>query len=100
MQITEEQVRNALKQVKYPGFSRDIVSFGIIKQVVLHENEVGVIMSLTTQDARAAEQIKNESEAVIRKIPGVTRALVEMRAQSPAQTPPATFNQAAPPPSF
>jgi ATP-binding protein involved in chromosome partitioning len=94
MQITEEQVRECLKQVKFPGFSRDIVSFGIIKQVVIHETEVGVIMQLTTQDARTAEQIKTDSEAAIRTIPGVTRALVEMRVQSPAQAPPPSLNQA------
>ena len=94
MQITEDQVRNILKQVKYPGFTRDIVSFGIVKEVVLHEGEVGVIMQLTTQDARAAEQIKVDAEATIRKMPGVTRALVEMRVQSPAQTPPPGLGQA------
>ena len=31
MSVSEEQVRNALKSVKYPGFSRDIVSFGLVK---------------------------------------------------------------------
>ena len=31
--ITEEQVHTQLRQVRYPGFSRDIVSFGIVKSV-------------------------------------------------------------------
>src|SRR6185503_13291778 len=79
MTITEEQVRNALTQVKYPGFNRDIVSFGLVKQIVIHETEVGVIMNLTTQDAKVTPQIKADSEAAIRAIPGVTRAMVEMR---------------------
>jgi len=25
-------IRNALKSVKYPGYSRDIVSFGLVKK--------------------------------------------------------------------
>ena len=33
MSISEEQVKNALKSVKYPGFTRDIVSFGLVKSV-------------------------------------------------------------------
>ena len=30
---TEEDIRAALATVKYPGFSRDIVSFGLIQGV-------------------------------------------------------------------
>src|SRR6266545_498547 len=35
MTISEEQVNNALKSVKYPGFTRDIVSFGLVKSVLI-----------------------------------------------------------------
>ena len=31
--ISETAVRDALKSVKYPGYSRDIVSFGLMKDV-------------------------------------------------------------------
>ncbi len=31
--VTEEQIKQALSSVKYPGYSRDIVSFGIVKQI-------------------------------------------------------------------
>ena len=31
--LTEDDIKNALKAVKYPGYSRDIVSFGLVKQV-------------------------------------------------------------------
>ena len=31
--ITESKVLEALKAVRYPGFSRDIVSFGLVKGV-------------------------------------------------------------------
>ena len=31
--ITQEQVRAELSTVKYPGFSRDIISFGLLKDV-------------------------------------------------------------------
>ena len=29
--MTPEFIREALRQVRYPGFSRDIVSFGLVK---------------------------------------------------------------------
>ena len=40
MSISEEQVKNALKVVKYPGFSRDIVSFGLVKSVTIDNGDV------------------------------------------------------------
>ena len=30
---TQDDIKNALKAVKYPGYSRDIVSFGLIKEI-------------------------------------------------------------------
>ena len=42
MFVSEEQVRNALKSVKYPGFTRDIVSFGLVKLVSVDNGEVKV----------------------------------------------------------
>ena len=33
MVISEQDVRNALSTVKFPGYSRDIVSFGMVSGV-------------------------------------------------------------------
>ena len=37
-------VRNALKEVKYPGYSRDIVSFGLVKDVAAGNGAVTVVV--------------------------------------------------------
>ena len=50
MAFTQEQIKNALRSVKYPGFSRDIVSFGLIKEIVLTGAQVRIQMVLTTND--------------------------------------------------
>ena len=42
--VTEDQVRSALAAVKYPGFSRDIVSFGLVKAVRIEAGTVTVQM--------------------------------------------------------
>ena len=31
--LTQDDIKNALKAVKYPGYSRDIVSFGLVKEI-------------------------------------------------------------------
>jgi ATP-binding protein involved in chromosome partitioning len=68
MPMTENDVLNVLKQVKYPGFSRDIVSFGIIRQIQIQGSTCDVQMSLTTSDPKVTEQIKADSEAALKQL--------------------------------
>jgi ATP-binding protein involved in chromosome partitioning len=74
--ISESQVIEVLKSVHYPGFSRDIVSFGIIKGVQIEAGTITVQMSLATNDAKVPQTIKEESERALAAIPGVTAARV------------------------
>ena len=74
MPCTEETVLDALRKVKYPGFSRDIVSFGFVKDVAVGGGNVSFRLSMTTTSAEVAEQIRAECDAVLRTLlPGVTR---------------------------
>ncbi len=68
---TEDQVRSALSHVKYPGFSRDIVSFGLIKSVQVEGNHVQVDISLATRDANIPRQIHEEATRALKALPGV-----------------------------
>ena len=83
MPISEDQVREALKQVKYPGFSRDIVSFGIVKAVRIEGASVTVQMALATNEPAIPQAIKTESEAALRTIPGVETAKVLIDIHAP-----------------
>ena len=42
MSVSEDQIKEALKTVKYPGFSRDIVSFGLVKGIEARNGNVTV----------------------------------------------------------
>jgi ATP-binding protein involved in chromosome partitioning len=46
--MQDERILSALKQVKYPGFSRDIVSFGIVKSATLDDGKAEVYLALTS----------------------------------------------------
>ena len=39
--VTQDDVKEALKAVKYPGYSRDIVSFGLVKDIRIDGDAVG-----------------------------------------------------------
>jgi len=77
--ITEDSIRNALRQVKYPGYSRDIVSFGLIKQIAVKDNAVSVVMNITSGSPEVARQIKSESEAALKQLGGVSAAYVDVQ---------------------
>ncbi len=87
---TEDAIKDALKAVKYPGYSRDIVSFGLIKNIAANNGAVSVSMQLTSANAAAAQQIKAESERALKVLPGVNTVHVEVKqpaAQAGPQSP-------------
>jgi ATP-binding protein involved in chromosome partitioning len=85
--LTEDQIKDALRTVKYPGYSRDIVSFGLIKQLATKNGAVSVIMQLTSPNQDVARQIKAETEQALKALPGVT--LVRVEVNQPTATQPA-----------
>jgi ATP-binding protein involved in chromosome partitioning len=86
--ITEAQVREKLATIKYPGFSRDIVSFGLIKSVHIGDGaDVLVQMSLATNEAAVPQAIKSGSEAALAQLPGIGNITVRIDIQAPPQTP-------------
>jgi ATP-binding protein involved in chromosome partitioning len=55
---TPQELLEALKQVKYPGFSRDIVSFGMVKDVLIGGTGVVVQLSPSTDNVETLAQIR------------------------------------------
>lgn len=90
---TEDEIKNALKAIKYPGYSRDIVSFGLVKAISARNGAVSVSMELTSSNPEAAQQIKAESERALKALPGVNAVHVEVRQQPGAQSPFAQQNK-------
>src|SRR6476659_7811860 len=82
MPVTEDQIKEALKQVKYPGFSRDIISFGLVKGIRIDGATVVVQMALATNEPAIPQTIKTESEAVLRQLAGVesVKVLIDIHA--------------------
>src|SRR6266480_7507237 len=77
--LNEEVVINALKRVKYPGYSRDIVSFGLVKQVAADNGAVSVLVQLTGGNSQIAQQIKADCENALKPLADVQRVFVEVK---------------------
>jgi ATP-binding protein involved in chromosome partitioning len=81
--LTSETILAQLRGVKYPGYSRDIVSFGMVKDVQIDGTRVSVRISVTTADAKVPKQIEETAVAAIESIPGVSEAVVHLDVSAP-----------------
>jgi ATP-binding protein involved in chromosome partitioning len=80
--VTTEQIMEQLKKVKYPGFSRDIVSFGLVKAAAFVDGVAKVSIAISTSDPRVPKQLKDEVERQLLLVPGVTKTTVELAVQA------------------
>ena len=98
--LSEAQVNETLKTVKYPGYTRDIVSFGLVKSVQVQGQDVDVVVQLTTNQQDVATKIQQATEEALHALPsiGTVRVEVHLKDQTPAegQTPPQAAPNVAP----
>lgn len=76
--LSADDIRNALRSVKYPGYSRDIVSFGLVRDIRVEGDHVHVVLHLNSPNVEAGRRIREESQAVVESLPGVREAVVEL----------------------
>ncbi len=90
--LNEETVREALRAVKYPGFSRDIVSFGLVEAAEVRGDEVFVKLSLAVEDPKIAQQIHRGCMEALSAVPGVRtpHVLIDLKKPPAAASPGAT----------
>jgi ATP-binding protein involved in chromosome partitioning len=84
--LSDEHVRELLKHIKFPGFSRDIVSFGIVRSITVTDtNDVTIALHVMTRDQAVPQQIQRDVETALRGHEGIGRINVQMTAQQPPQ---------------
>jgi ATP-binding protein involved in chromosome partitioning len=83
--ISEERVVEQLKGVKFPGYSRDIVSFGLVKEVKVAGPDILVRLNVATNNPAVPEALKRDSERLLRQIPGVSSVNVVIDISAPPE---------------
>jgi len=66
--MTNENVLEALKNVTYPGFTKDIVTFGFVKNVEITDSKVVVIIDITSSAEEVKAQLTEDSTIELKKI--------------------------------
>ncbi len=59
------EILEILKQIKYPGYSRDIVSFGMVRNIVMHQNRIQIDLLIGTQKGDVKAEIGKQVESVL-----------------------------------
>lgn len=71
MELNRERIIKVLKGVNYPGFNRDIVSFGLVKDILVEDSKVTLSIVLPKPDQKLQSTIEEEVRKAIFGIPGV-----------------------------
>ena len=80
---TTEQITEILKTVQYPGFSRDIVSFGMVTAISNEDGRVTLGLSVTTGDDEVVAELRARCERAISSLPGVKAVDVRIDHKKP-----------------
>ena len=96
--VTEQAVLAALRGVKDPAHQKDIVTLGMVKDLVIHDAQVHFTLAFTDQAPQSKAAIHSMASRLVGKLPGVSGVQVKMGggATRPSPAPHAHGTPAAP----
>ena len=65
--MKKEEILNLLKQISYPGFSRDIVSFGMVNDIIVEKNNVQITLKIKSTNEDKKNAVVSEIKSVLNK---------------------------------
>ena len=78
--LSKDSILAALKSVRDPQLENDIVSLGLVSEVVIHKGKVYFAISVDPARANELEAVRLAAEGVVRDIPGVEGVTVTLTA--------------------
>ena len=58
--MNKQLINKLLSDIKYPGFSRDIISFGVLKDIIISDNNIELSLSVNSNDQKVIDEIINQ----------------------------------------
>jgi len=80
---TPQEILTELKKIKYPGFSRDIVSFGMVKDIEVAHAGVTVILTAPSAKPEVVGHIAHEIEKTVGAMAGAPSVKIEIEKAPP-----------------
>ncbi len=73
-----EQVRKALRQVRYPEINLNIIDLGLVYDIEVNDGNVDIKMTLTSPGCPAGPEILTQAEEVVRGLEGVKHVNIDL----------------------
>ncbi|MDC9701329.1 MAG: Mrp/NBP35 family ATP-binding protein [Alphaproteobacteria bacterium] len=81
-QVTTERVIGELRRIKGPDLKEDIITLGLVSDIVVRGGNVCFSISVNPARAAQLEPMRQAAEQVVGSMEGVTRAIVTLTAHS------------------
>jgi ATP-binding protein involved in chromosome partitioning len=88
-----QEILAELSKIKYPGFSRDIVSFGMIKDIEVGHGSITVILTAPSAKPEVVESIASEIEKCIAAMSGSSAIKIKIEVEAAPPPKVASFAQ-------
>lgn len=85
LSLNKQQIESLLRTIKYPGFSRDIVSFGLVRETIVEGNQAIVRLELTTSDQDIPNKLEASIKETLLQSGELQEVKVEMQIKAPAR---------------
>ncbi len=92
--MNKDQIIHLLKSVNYPGFTRDIISFGMVKNISLDDRNLTINLNITT----AKDDVRKTIVADVRNVLEATKEFTDINIQVSDPPAEATSTAEAPAP--
>lgn len=81
---TKAAVLDALKNVKGPDFTSDIVALGLVSDIFIADGKVFFSITVAAEDAEKLEPLRQAAQKVVEALDGVNAAVVTLTAEKKA----------------
>jgi ATP-binding protein involved in chromosome partitioning len=85
--LSRKTIEDTLKRVRYPGFSRDIVSFGLVKNIEISGKDVHLTIEGTSKEPSVSTEIEKEVRRALEALEGIGKVSVTMNWSEPSSHP-------------
>jgi len=85
--MKKEEVLDLLKTINYPGFSRDIVSFGIVEKLELSDKNITIGLNIPTPNDAVKKEIAENVHQKLESVSQFDSINIELKVDKEAQQP-------------
>jgi ATP-binding protein involved in chromosome partitioning len=73
-----DNIRAELTRVRYPGFPRDIVTLGVVRDITAHEGRATILVALATDKPEVIAALRDAIEAAVCRVPEIDAVDVQV----------------------